>query len=443
MKTTKYIILFISSLLIFNISAVGQSSLKKEVIIFMENYEKYSSFTKDGLSFDKSYGKPFRELFEYEVKGTPYQVFNDIEEGNKPPYVDKIKYQHLLKKNFPKGINVDINITEIGKPKKIGKYNEVEVKVSKNIYGLNKEKKIIRKELSLTFKIRYSDSNVGINNLKIIRISAKGFPRSPSGLSIGINIQPSSTNITTEGFLNEDNTYVGWSEVGEFTFSGGLEFNYYLHSPFFGIGARINYTSYQSTIELNSYTQASINQFDIDNDNYSLYAYGNAFNETVILNYLEIPVFVKIRLGFDKTKFLNQLYINLGPVFSFSISNTINTNGTYTYKGYYPEWNVELYDIPRYGFYTDELIDSTPTDNLSSLNLSGLVEIGANIPLIGDKLNMNFSFIYQKGLLNLSKSNDDFNLTYGYENNNSLISSRSSVSTSLFGVNIGILYKIF
>ena len=125
------------------------------------------------------------------------------------------------------------------------------------------------------------------------------------------------------------------------------------------------------------------------------------------------------------------------------ISNSVMLEGLYTYKGYYPDYHVEFSDIPEYGYYTDKEMNNTVESNTKSFNMSGLIEAGINIPIVGEKLNMNLSVLYQKGLLNISKLNNDYLVTEGYEKNNSILDSRSQVSMGLFGVNIGILYKIF
>ena len=154
-------------------------------------------------------------------------------------------------------------------------------------------------------------------------------------------------------------------------------------------------------------------------------------------------MFLKIRLITHKTKGLNQFYINIGPVFSFGTSKTFETSGIFTYEGYYPEYHVVLSDIPVYGFYNDKGFSTKPESNLQSFSIAALIEAGINIPLVGEKLNVNLSILYQKGLLNLSSDDDNYIFTENPDNYNPLIDSRAKVSTSFFGLNVGILYKLF
>lgn len=446
MKKIKYTTLVIITMIISHIPLQGQNTLKHDIINFMEKYEKYSSFTKDGLSYENKYESLFRSLFlvhktGISEEGKKYQVFNDIDD--KPPYLSNSNYVKKIRNNFPKGINVSLNIKSISKPKEINDYySVVEVEVIKKLFGLTKDGKIYQKEFEMTFLIRRYKRKDGVT-LKIVSITAKGFPRAPSGLFIGLNIQPSATEISTNGFLNENNTYGNWSQDGSFTFGGGIEMNYYLEKPLLGVGARINYTSFKSTFGLESYNQTSVTLADMDKDTFDLDASGNAYSETVQYSFIDIPIFMKFRYVLNNIKFLNHVYINLGTVFSYGISKTISSEGVYTFKGYYPDYHVDLQDIEEYGFYTKKKFVSKPESQLKSFNISGLAEIGLNILLLGDKLNMNVSIIYQKGLLNLSRGNNDYLMTLGYNNYNALIDSRSKVSTGLFGLNIGILYKMF
>lgn len=450
MKTIRYIVLVIASILIYQFSLQAQSSLKLEVMNFLKEYEKFSSFSKDGMIYEKTYETEFKNLFKgrnISDNDKEFQIFNDIDSVNKDPYLKKGVYVNSIENNYPKGINITIIVKEIGKPKDLrnGEY-EVKVKVIKKLFGLNNEEKIYQKEIKLTFLISYNISgNNTISDLKIVNITADDFPRKPSGFYIGLNIQPSFTSIITNEFLNSNNTYGSWDENGSFTFNGGLEFNYYSDKyNFLIVGARINFTSYKSEFRLNMYSQHPLKGLtDADGDSYYLQANGKSFSEITELNFIEIPIFVKFRFGFRKISYLNHIYFSLGPVFSYGISNTVTTNGNYTYEGYYPEYNVLLYDIPQYDYYTDIESKSTPKSNIKSINIAGLVEMGINFPIIGEKLNMNLALIYQQGFANLSEGNESYLLTHGYNNNSSLIDSRSKSSTRLFGLNIGILYKIY
>ncbi len=449
MKSVKKIIWVIAIIIINQSISYGQSNLQEETINFFKEYERYASFTNDGLSYEKSFENEFKNLFKSRGLSDnikDFQIYNDLIEMESYPYVKVREYIKDVQGNYPKGINVGVTVDEIGVviDKKSGE-SEFRAYITKSLFALNMDGKIYKREFSLNFLLSYKNENNEISNLEIINITAKDYAREVSGLYLGINLQPAITKIATKEFLNSNNTYGNWTEKSGVSFGGGFEANYYLTNiPYLGIGARLNYFVYSASFELDSFNQEIIyGKKDISDDEYNLYASGKNVTEEVRLKYIEIPVYGKLRKNLYNVKYINQVYVNLGLVFSVQTTSSVETKGFYTYKGHYPEYNVLLYDIPELGFYTNKEITQTTVSNIDSFNMSALVELGLNVPIIEDWLNLNFSFLYQKGFLNLSASNNNYILTDGFENNKSLIDSRSQVKTSLFGVNIGILYKLF
>ncbi len=442
MKSIKYILLFISVLLL-NHTLLHAQSLKQEVLNFMKDYEKYSSFTNDGLSYEKDYENKFRSLFV----GTGSKenlVFNDIEKDNKPPYISIREYIKDVRGDYPKGINVEVNVIKIGEQKVANRNRiEFEIEVKKNMFGLNKDDKIVKSDYELIFLLSYIQSKEEGDRIQIIEITAKGYPREPKGLFIGLNTSLGFANIGTKDFLNEKNTYGAWEQNGKFVINGGLEINYYFKNELLGLGARLNYASYKANFTMDKLEQEQIELTDVDDDLYQLIANGDSINEIIKLSYFEIPLFLKLRFVTQKIKILSQVYINIGPVFSINTSKKIETSGNFIYEGYYPEYHVVLSGIQEYGFENNKGFSTEPESELKSFNLAGLVEVGLNIPLIGEKLNMNIALSYQKGLANLSSKNEDYIFTWYPDKNNPLIDSRAKVSTSFFGLNIGIVYKVF
>jgi hypothetical protein len=219
---------------------------------------------------------------------------------------------------------------------------------------------------------------------------------------------------------------------------------YYTNNELFGFGARLNYSSYKTDISLSELTQEHVDGLeDMDGDTYNLLSDGNTLKELASVSFFEVPLFLKLRFAFKNIKILNHVYMNVGPVISFSVAQEFETTGNFTYEGYYPEYHVLLYGIDEYGYYDNKNFSVTPESNMGSFNLSGFIEAGINIPLIGDKFNINVSLMYQKGLTNLSDEDEDYIFTRNIEDFNTLIDSREKISTSFFGLNIGLLYKLF
>jgi hypothetical protein len=124
------------------------------------------------------------------------------------------------------------------------------------------------------------------------------------------------------------------------------------------------------------------------------------------------------------------------------VKKSVSTSGVYSYKGYYPDYHVVLEDIGYYGYVSDKPLESEPKSSIKSFNISLMSEVGMNMPLT-DKLNLNFSVLFQKGLLNLSGKNEDYIFSDGLNKTNPILDSRGKVSTLFFGINFGIMYKLF
>lgn len=137
MKTVKYINLLAFILIVNQFSIQAQHVRKQDVIKFMKEYEKYASFTENGLVYEKDYETKFEALFvrsgSLSKKDKDSQVFNDVDSLNRPPYISVKVYIKKVRKIYPKGMNVDVNISKIGASK---------IKNGKEIFEINVHKKI-------------------------------------------------------------------------------------------------------------------------------------------------------------------------------------------------------------------------------------------------------------------------------------------------------------
>jgi hypothetical protein len=319
------------------------------------------------------------------------------------------------------------------------------VRTAKEMMGLNSEGKIVKMNYDLEFVLIYRPYKKD-NKLKIKQISAIGVqcPRESSGLNVGLNLAPGFSTVNTKEFTNEINSVYGsWDQSGGFSLFMGAEANYYLEDERFGFGARLNYTRYKSSFSLDSVAQqGQMSLTDIDGDEYLIRVKGDSLTESVKLNWISIPVFFKYRYVFHDNKKLGHVFVNIGPEFSFSVKKSVSTSGVYSYKGYYPDYHVVLEDIGYYGYVFDKPLESEPKSNIKSVNISLMAEVGMNMPLT-DKFNVNLSLLFQKGLLNLSDKNDSYIISRGLDDISPLMDSRNSVSTLFFGINIGIMYKLY
>lgn len=414
---------------------------KMDVIDFMEKYEMYSSFTKDGLSFEKDYMRQFSMLFK---KRNDKVVYNDID-STESIFLSPTQYPIIAENKFKKGINVTIEIQELYPPKEIGANRfEIIVHARKHLFGLkeisNSESKIRNYEYNLVFLLEYS-KNAREDKISIIKIySPRDYQYFP-GIHVGLCLQPTFSNIQSKDFQNSSNSLSGWEQNGGFVFNFGLEAKVYTSNPKINYGVRLMYSSYKTTIELSDFTQQDKLMSDGDNDTYFLLYEGRNIEEQINVRYLEIPVFYSYVHEFLNHRSINHIYANIGPSLGFQFSSAYDNSGVSTHEGYYPAYHVILYDIPQYGYYSNYAFNNSSEVSLNKFNISGYLEAGINLNII-QMLSVEAGLFANIGLLNLSQGNSNYLFSNGFDDYTSLIESRSNVKTRSYGLNISLKYKI-
>jgi hypothetical protein len=109
-------------------------------------------------------------------------------------------------------------------------------------------------------------------------------------------------------------------------------------------------------------------------------------NEQLSLTYLDIPVYVEIGRP-DRMK--ASAFFKVGVRASVKVAGKPDCEGTYTSKGYYPQWDVTLFDIAPLEYYPKKNCYSNSENeyNLSPFVLWGSFSGGVNIPLNDAKKN--------------------------------------------------------
>lgn len=124
---------------------------------------------------------------------------------------------------------------------------------------------------------------------------------------------------------------------------------------------------------------------DIDGDAYQASLSTNDLKEQLTLTYLDIP----IRLCFGQpAKDRVTAYFKIGVTPSINLLSNFNSSGNYTLKGYYPQWDVTLEDIPELGFGGGDYHENAVAD-ISRFNLWGNAAFGVYVPFKGTHLLLN------------------------------------------------------
>lgn len=116
---------------------------------------------------------------------------------------------------------------------------------------------------------------------------------------------------------------------------------------------------------------------DVDGDSYqAIYTYG-ARTENLSLTYLDIPV--RVCFGQPAKNFVS-VYAKVGLTPSILMNASFEGTGTYSLKGYYPQWDVTLEDISELGFGSGmECYDGVEPE-MNSFVLWGNLAVGAYVP---------------------------------------------------------------
>ena len=259
------------------------------------------------------------------------------------------------------------------------------------------------------------------------------------GLFYGFSGGPSKTKIVNSGSVydkslinNKGNSVFGTAEIG------------YFFSDYFGISSGLGYVSYKTKLNLDT-LQQNFDAIDSENETYNMRITGSRIQEIQTVNFLSIPFCVHFRLPFNQTF---GLFLKAGINLSLPISNKYNSNGTYTYKGYYPKYNVTLENLPKYGFANDTTTSSKGALDIKKLHFNTLLSVGFEVNItnsmqIGIAANFNNSLLkesYSSSVINVSP--DKFLLTPDIKHINSFMQGSNKATAQSVGLEITLRFFV-
>ena len=154
----------------------------------------------------------------------------------------------------------------------------------------------------------------------------------------------------------------------------------------FSVGAGVGISYFQQSVGFDNAKEILSKHKDMDGDICDMSFNFRDVKEEVSLTYLDIPIYVEIGRP-DRMKV--SAFFKVGVRASVKVSGKPTCEGTYTSTGYYPQWNVTLYDIQPLGYYPNNgCYSNTENDySLSPFVLWGSFSGGVNIPLSDSKKN--------------------------------------------------------
>jgi hypothetical protein len=255
----------------------------------------------------------------------------------------------------------------------------------------------------------------------------------PQKIYVGFTLQPAQTTILNKGVYNSSNL----KNSPDITLNGSIEIGFSL-SKYFSVITGLGNRNYSTALVMAKYNN-SYNSIDSENDTFEMRIVGSGIVEKQKINYLFVPA--KINFQYPLTKKI-RTFINSGIMISLPISMNYSGSGLFDYNGYYPYYNITLYDLPQYGFPENVNMRKTDKLDITKYNLSFLVSAGLSYRLTST-IGLSFGLYYDQSLSSISNYKpDNFQLTRQSDQYNTLMSSTSDVSLKAFGTSLSVNFYL-
>jgi hypothetical protein len=262
-----------------------------------------------------------------------------------------------------------------------------------------------------------------------------------SGMFIGLSLGASQTQFTASPAQIVNVGYSTFSKLTsseQYSYSGSIEIGYYF-LKFVGISTGFGYNSYSNQLYLAPYT-SKLNAVDSENESYELRVSSKTIVEEQKISFLTIPVCLNLRLPIGR-RF--GFFLQPGVNMAIPLSKNYQSSGTFTYKGYYPAYNILLENLPKYGFPNDLVTEFNGELSLKSLNFSAVVSAGFDF-LLKNKFMFGIAGCYDRSLSNISgyTSPDTFQLSNEVDQINSVMGGSSKTTMQSIGFKIVFRYYL-
>lgn len=214
---------------------------------------------------------------------------------------------------------------------------------------------------------------------------------------------PHQLSISAVGVLSKqlDEPAIGKANT-ENGYQVGVGYRYYLN-PKWSLGSGLEYQYYKTNMNLASLSDR-YNTVDLEGDSFEYRYTATAFSENQKMHYLAIPLNIQF-----ETAGPASWYANVGMKVGFNLSANYETSiDKLTTSGYYPQWNVELYDPTFIGFGTWSDFNSRKQDLDVKTQFMLTAESGIKLQMTA-KSNLYVGLYMNYGLNDLKQSNSNQN----------------------------------
>lgn len=254
------------------------------------------------------------------------------------------------------------------------------------------------------------------------------------GLFFGLIAGQSKSHIVNEGV----NLVSGLHTLKMNTITGSFEIGYFF-SRYFGLSTGVGFDSYKTQLSLDTY-ENKFNTTDSENESYERQVYGTGIKELQEIDYLTVPFCLNLRISVTRNI---GLFAQVGANAAIPIKTAYSGSGTFTYKGYYPAYNVLLENLPAYGFPNNYHTVAKGEPDLKKYTINAIVCFGLNL-FVQRNMQIGMAAFYSKSLTSVSAyvSDNKFQLTSDVNQMNSLMGGFSKVSLQSMGLKLSIRYYL-
>ncbi len=406
--------------------------INKKVLDLIEKYKKYGNLSENGTNISEAYVSEFKKLFDSKYS----KIYNDIEPLPLNKLVKLKNYLENIKTWYPNGIAISISDMEIDEKFVKIKKNRyaATVKVEKTVLGIYMNEKRHMKKTKLYFIVLFDKSETGIfenfrikalqdeklSEYKIRKIANRARIFYYSYGSYGFSAPEIYSDIKID---NSSGYSFGFESVAKIT-----------QEIDFSVG--IGFSKHSSRFETNDYFN-SFSAIDSDEEDYERRVKAKNVSESHSLVTINFPIKFKYKyyIGFF------DLYFEAGTKLFINAYKNVTGQGTFSYSGYYSQYNIELLDLEKYGFpsnkeiYRNEKLDFKPFGFSLILGFGTIVNISQNIK-IGIGINADI------GLTNINKNSPtNYQLSKDENDYNSLLYSASRVAPLAIGTKFSLIFN--
>lgn len=246
-----------------------------------------------------------------------------------------------------------------------------------------------------------------------------------------------SGDLTNAQIINKEthsiSNLVSNKEISGF---GSIEIGYFV-SKYIGLTSGAYYNTFSSKLFIDSY-ENQYNTIDRENESFEMRVSGFNIGELQKVDILNIPVCLNFRVPIN----LNiGLCFQTGINLKFPIMNSFESSGIFTYKGYFPAYNVLLENLPEYGFPTELSVKTKGELELKPLIYGAMASAGMDY-LINKRFQMTLAAYYDRSVSSITNYSfaDDFDLMTDAGQFNSILSGSSKTALQSIALKLGLRY---